>query len=118
MANAIVFVYNADSGLFNALSDSAHKIFSPETYNCNLCAITHSALGMKTEWKKFLNTFDAPLEFLHRDELKEKYAIKVPLPAIFLKSGEGMKLIIESEQINACKDIEDLKNLINDKIQT
>jgi hypothetical protein len=37
---SLVFVYNADSGVFNTLSDIAHKIFSPETYACNLCALT------------------------------------------------------------------------------
>ncbi len=117
MDDAIVFVYNADSGLFNALSDSAHKIFSPDTYSCNLCAITHSALGMKTEWKEFLGSLAAPLEFIHRNELKEKYELKVPLPAIFLRSGQELKLIIDAEQINSCKNIVDLKELINANIQ-
>ena len=52
----LVFVYNARSGLFNALSDAAHKIFSPGTYQCNLCALTHTALGMRGEWRKFLDS--------------------------------------------------------------
>ena len=58
----LVFVYNADSGLFNAVSDAAHKIFSPRTYQCNLCALTHSAIGMRREWKQFLDSLDVPLE--------------------------------------------------------
>jgi len=33
----IIFVYNTDDGLFNALMDTAHKIFSPATYECSLC---------------------------------------------------------------------------------
>ncbi|MBU0943212.1 MAG: hypothetical protein KJ804_20950 [Proteobacteria bacterium] len=112
MDDTIVFVYNADSGLFNALSDSAHKIFSPETYECNLCAITHSALGMKTEWKEFLNSLATPLQFMHRDELKEKYDLKVSLPAIFRKTRGEMKCIITAEQINGCATIADLKELL------
>ncbi len=118
MNDAVVFVYNADSGLFNTLTDTAHKLFSPETYECNLCAMTHSALGMKKEWKEFLDTMDIPLEFLHRDELKEKYSTGAELPAIFLKSGKELNLIIEASSINECQDIEELKQLINDKIQT
>jgi hypothetical protein len=117
MDNAIVFVYNADSGLFNMLTDTAHKVFSPETYECNLCAMTFSSLGMKKEWKEFLKTIDIPLEFLHRDELKEKYASEVELPAIFLKSGKELNLLIEAKAINGCKDIEDLKQLITEKMQ-
>lgn len=118
MNDSVVFVYNADSGLFNTLTDTAHKLFSPETYECNLCAMTFSALGMKKEWKEFLDTMDIPLEFLHRDELKEKYSTEAELPAIFLKSGKKLNLIVEASSINECQDIEELKQLINDKIQT
>jgi hypothetical protein len=47
---SLLFVYNADSGVFNLVTDIAHKIFSPQTYACQLCCITHGnfedALGM------------------------------------------------------------------------
>ena len=118
MDDTIVFVYNADSGLFNTLTDTAHKLFSPETYECNLCAMTFSALGMKKEWKEFLDTMDIPLEFLHRDEFKEKYGTEAELPAIFLRSGKKLNLVIDANAINECKEIADLKQLINEKIQT
>ena len=36
MRKSIVFVYNADSGLFNMVTDTAHKMLSPDTYECNL----------------------------------------------------------------------------------
>ena len=109
----LVFVYNADSGLFNALSDAAHKIFSPRTYQCNLCAITHSALGMRREWKQFLDGLDLPLEFLHADELRERYGVAgVPLPAIFRQGGEGVEVLIDAESINACRTLGDLERLI------
>ena len=64
---SLVFVYNADSGLFNTLTDIAHKIFSPDTYSCNLCMITHDNLSMRSEWKDFIEKLDIELEFLHRD---------------------------------------------------
>ena len=28
----LLFVYNADSGLFNTMADIGHKLLSPETY--------------------------------------------------------------------------------------
>jgi len=43
----LIFVYNADSGLLNAMKDWAHKIVSPETYPCSLCALTYNNLGMR-----------------------------------------------------------------------
>ncbi len=72
----LVFVYNADSGLFNLLTDITHKIFSPQTYNCNLCAVTHDKFGMKNEWREYLKTLNTPVEFLHADEFKAKYQIE------------------------------------------
>ena len=79
----LVFVYNAEAGLFNLLGDMAHKIFSPETYQCNLCALTHTSFGMRKSWKRFLLTLDKPPEFLHADELNERYGKGgVPLPAV------------------------------------
>ncbi len=110
---ALVFVYNADSGVFNTLADVAHKIFSPQTYACNLCALTHTATGMRSEWRRFLDSLDRPLEFLHADELKARYAVAdVPLPAIFIRDGENVEVLIDARSINACRTIDDLKQLI------
>jgi hypothetical protein len=112
---ALVFVYNADSGVFNTLADAAHKIFSPQTYRCNLCALTHTAVGMRREWKRFLDGLEEPLEFLHADELKTRYgAAGVPLPAIFKTGGESMEVLVGADAINACRTMDDLKRLILD----
>jgi hypothetical protein len=106
----LIFVYNADSGVFNLLSDVAHKIFSPQTYSCNLCAITHSNFGMKKEWKEYLESLDTRLEFLHADEFKNKYqGEKVELPAIFKKENSRLVLLVNADTINECNSIDDLK---------
>lgn len=113
----IVFVYNADSGVFNLLSDIAHKIFSPQTYACNLCAITHSNFGMKKEWKEYLDSLENPLEFLHGDEFKSKYELeRAGLPAIFVEENNSLKQIVTAEQINKSQSIEDLKSIINKEL--
>jgi hypothetical protein len=112
-STALVFVYNANSGLFNTVTDIAHKALSPQTYQCNLCALTHSTFGMRKSWKQFLQTLGMPLEFLHADELQTKYYVsEVPLPAVFTKDGDRLKLLISAESINACQTIGELKQLI------
>jgi hypothetical protein len=108
----LIFVYNADSGVFNLLSDAAHKIFSPQTYACNLCAITHSNFGMRKEWKDFLQTLENPLEFLHADEFKRKYNFNIKLPAIFTQKNGILALKIDAEKINQCQSINDLRAII------
>jgi hypothetical protein len=113
MKPAIVFVYNADSGLFNTLTDIAHKIFSPQTYECNLCAITYGNFAIRKEWQEFLETLDTELEFLHRDELAARYgAPEAELPAIFRKSGERLELWISAAEINACQGVDELNSLV------
>ncbi len=113
----LIFVYNADSGVFNLAADIAHKIFSPQTYSCNLCAITHSAFGMKNEWRDYLVTLKVPFEFLHADELKAGYKIEAAdLPAVYAKENGNLKMIIDSAAINACRAIDDLKRIINEKL--
>lgn len=112
----IVFVYNADSGVFNLLSDVAHKIFSPQTYPCNLCAITHGTLGMKEEWREYLKTLKAPFEFLHADEFKVKHRIEnVELPAVFKQENGELQLMIDSKTINSCHSVDDLRRIIDMK---
>ncbi len=110
---SLLFVYNADSGIFNTLSDIAHKILSPDTYECNLCAITHSHFSMRKPWANFLKTLNADLEFLHRDELISQYGKQnTALPAIFYKDGKQLQLAVSAEQINQSESMEDLQKLI------
>jgi len=116
--STLIFVYNADSGVFNLLSDVAHKIFSPQTYNCNLCAITHGNFGIKNEWREYLKTLPVPFEFLHADEFKSEYKIEnAKLPAIFKKETDGIEKFIDADAINDCRNIDELKNIINVKLK-
>lgn len=113
----LIFVYNADSGLYNALGDIAHKIISPRSYPCNLCAITYSISGMRHEWEQFLRTLNTPYEFLHRDELKGRYSVEgFRLPAVFKKEGEGLEVWIDASAINSCRNLDDLKQIITNKL--
>lgn len=114
----LVFVYNADSGLFNSLSDITHKIISPTTYECQLCNITHSYLSMHRPWASFLETLDAELEFLHRDELTQKYGQQnTPLPAIFLQQDNQLSLAVSASEINQCNEIDALKILVEKALE-
>lgn len=113
----LVFVYNADSGMFNTLTDIAHKVFSPKTYECNLCAISHSYLSERSEWKEFIQDLGVECEFLHRDEFLKKYSSEEKnFPVIFELIDGELKPGLSAEQINACKSMDDLKAAINSVI--
>ena len=115
---ALVFVYHADGGLFNAVTDMAHKVFSPRTYPCNLCALTYSTFRMRPRWKRFLETLERPLEFLHADEFSSRYGISdARLPAVFRKEGERLELLLGADAINACATLADLERLIEGRLR-
>ena len=117
MRPQLVFVYNADSGLFNTVTDIAHKILSPSTYSCQLCQLTHSYFSIKQDWVSFLADIDADCEFLHRDELQEKYAVaETRLPIIMRKSDDTLEAWITQDEINKCESIEALKAMIKKRL--
>ena len=114
---SLVFVYNANSGLLNLLADAAHRVISPKTYPCRLCAITYSFDGMRREWKAFLRTLPLPVEFLHRDELAEKYGVAgIRLPAVFIHEEDCTELLIPADRINGCHSLDELKSLVSEAI--
>ena len=113
----LLFVYNADSGLLNTMKDWAHKLASPSTYSCRLCALTYDNLGMRRPWRDFIRELGVEVDFLHRDELEQRHAIKnAPLPAAFLQRNGQMSVWITSNEMNACDSVEALQALVSRKI--
>ena len=110
----LVFVYNADSGLFNTVTDIAHKAFSPQTYQCQLCQISHGLFRVRKQWTAFIASLGIDCEFLHRDELQQNYGIAdIELPAI-LRWHEGrLTVCADARAINHCDDMDQLKALIS-----
>ena len=113
----LLFVYNADSGLFNTVTDIAHKMLSPKTYECNLCSITHGVFKIRETWVKFLEELDAQCEFLHKDEfLKSNSDIDVAFPAIFKMVDGRPELWVDADSINGLSSVDDLKQVIESKL--
>jgi hypothetical protein len=115
----LIFVYNANEDLFSQVTDYVHKILSPKTYACNLCSLTHSNFGMRKEWKEFIETIDAELVFLHKDEFWKEYPKlnTEKFPAIFIQNRENEpEILISQSEIDSIKDLNLLKNLIREKL--
>ena len=108
----LIFVYNANSGTVNAIFDSLHKIASPETYDCNLCAITFGKFSENKIWKAFRGNSEIDMEFYHRDEFlkqfKSKWLPKFDFPVILSEANGELQLFISSEELNALKDVSEL----------
>ncbi len=87
----LVFVYNAGSDLFSSVADMAHKIFSPATYQCHLCALTYGNFHVKKDWKAFIDSLPVESVFIYKDQFLKQYNLFFDLPAVFLQSQSGLK---------------------------
>lgn len=114
----LLFVYNADSGALSATKDFLHKITSPATYECRLCGITYGTLGMKSEWREFIVDLEFPVEFLHRDEFREKFPeADYRFPAVFIMTDHKISPWISAEEINACETLDELIEFVSRKTE-
>ncbi|MGJ8735975.1 GTPase [Zobellia laminariae] len=115
----LIFIYNADSGLKNALLDSAHKILSPSTYDCNLCDITFGVFTEDKVWKKFREQTNLEMEFLHKDEYKKQYASKFgnkyTFPIILAQVNEDLQVFVSTEEMNTLENSESLTKIIQER---
>ena len=116
----LVFVYNANSGAKNAAFDSMHKVFSPKTYDCKLCAITYGVVAENRTWKKFRQQSPHKMTFLHKDEFTKKYAskfgYKFEFPIVLLEGTNGLEVLISKDELNELKTPHGLIRLLKERV--
>ncbi len=111
----LVFVYNADSGILNTVKDFFHRIISPQTYECNLCAVTYSNTGMRSEWRSFIDELGYEVEILHRDEFKQKYSFEdAEFPSAFLAQGGALSYFITVDEMNSVASVNELTDIVHE----
>ena len=112
----LIFVYNADSGLRNAIKDSAHKILSPKTYQCKLCELTYGPFKEKKKWKAFRKNSNVEMKFLHADEFellyKSKFRPAFELPVVLLENQYDLEVLISSKTFESIETLETLMSKI------
>ncbi len=116
----LLFVYNANSGAMNALLDSAHKLLSPSTYNCNLCDLTFGLASENSVWKKFRQESDVEMIFLHKDEFlneyKSKWLPKYEFPIVLEITDQALELFIASNELQQFETVEQLIESIKNRV--
>lgn len=114
----LIFVYNADSGLVNTVKDIGQKLFSPQTYDCLLCSLTHGTFRENPEWKSFRQNSDTEMEFLHRDEFEQRSDKKFDYPVI-LREADSLEVVVSREQMAEFDTLDTLIEAVRDlEIQT
>jgi len=112
----LIFIYNAKSGVVNELIDFAHKIVSPETYDCNLCAISYGAFSMKKKWSTYIETLPFKSTFTYKDKFSKNGYSNIKFPSVFIRSNEKLDEIISATEINEINNLDQLIGLLNQKL--
>lgn len=115
----LLFIYNANSGVRNALLDSMHKMFSPQTYDCKLCDITFGLISENKAWKRFRQESHQEMVFLHKDEFsknyKSKFGYKFTFPIVLTEGKNGLEVLIATEELNQLKTADGLIRLVKER---
>jgi len=116
--SALIFVYNADDGVIAALFDAAHKLVSPGTYACSLCAVTYGAVSMRRAWKDYLAALPLQKRFYHRQSFARAYPALagLALPAVLIDHGAGPEPLIPAAELDALPDLAALIALLDARL--
>jgi hypothetical protein len=115
----LLFVYNADSGLFATVTDAAHKILSPDTYRCDLCKLTYGWVGERGRWRGFIASLPLDCAFLHRDQFRRAYPdVSAPLPAIFRVVDGHPEICVDADTLAGCSDLDALISAVRQSCWT
>lgn len=113
----LIFIYNAKSGLVNELVDFAHKIISPQTYECNLCYITYSTFKIEKKWSDYIQSLPFKSTFTYKDELSYNNLENVKLPAIYLRNNTELVELIGASEINNLTDFHKLIEILDIRLE-
>lgn len=112
-----LFVYNARSGKLNALLDAAHKIISPKTYACDLCALTFDAFSENARWKAFRTSVKIDMKFYHVEEFEVKYPEKtLTYPLVVKKTENSLDVVLTNDDLKKIVSVVDLIKRISSEL--
>ncbi|RIJ42388.1 GTPase [Pontibacter oryzae] len=117
MAQKLQFIYNAETGFFNKLTDFAHKIISPKTYACSLCALTYGKFTMKEEWAEYIKSLPMEVEFIYKNEWKFA-PVRQEYPLVALQTGtDRVEVLLEASELNELKSLKQLRTKLDEVLQ-
>jgi hypothetical protein len=117
-ASRLILVYNADSGLLNAMKDAVWKVARPATYACSLCALTYGYVSMHGRWRRFLDRLPHTKVFHHKDDFAAAFpAVDVALPVILLAGpDDAPEVLVSAAELDSLPDLEALIAVVETRL--
>lgn len=117
-APRLIFVYNADSGLLNAVKDAVWKVVRPSTYPCSLCALTYGWVSMHGKWRRFLASLPHTKLFHHRDDFAAAFPASAAALPVILWANEGAEpqVLVSAAELDALTDLDSLVAAVEQRL--
>lgn len=112
----LFFVYNANKGLANKVMDGLHKVVSPSTYACDLCAITYGPVSMRKQWKAFLDASKVPTRFYYTNNIPEEFDLNWEYPVVLRYENSSVSCILDRQDFAAINDLDEFIVLLKQKV--
>ena len=115
----IMFVYNEVSSPISMVMGFAHRLVSPETYECRLCDLTYNRFTMKAEWRTFLDRIGIPATFHFRNKFVASHPLRSgdPFPMILYAGDSGEPTtLLTADEINATTTLAQLEAAVTEKL--
>jgi hypothetical protein len=113
----LLFVYKTDSGVLQSLKNYSTGTAASGSDICTLSAVTHSPVGMKKEWKRFLKDLQIPSRSLDRNEYTMEFRQHpTTFPVVLVQTGTELAVLIGTEELNQCRDLNDLMLLVRERL--
>ena len=118
MPTRLILVYNAPGTLLAKAKDALHKLVSPETYPCSLCAITYGAVSMRRAWRDTLAGLPVEPAIHHSDDFPTAFPeVRIDLPAILLAPpGGAPEVLIAAAELDRLADLDALIALLRERL--
>ncbi len=70
-----------------------------------------------TAMYSFVESLPIKTVFLHKNQFEKQYKIQTALPAVYVATNATIKEMINKAGNNSCKNLEQLKNLVTQKLE-
>ncbi len=118
MTARLVFVYNANAGLLAGALDSIHKTLSPDSYACNLCALTHGLITMRPQWRQWLKQLPVEADFYHRPDFRLAFPKLAgePLPLVGKVEQGRFTMLLDADALGKLDNVDQLVAALRAKL--
>ncbi len=116
----LLIVDNITSGVLPQLKDfSAGAGATSGAGVSTISSLTHSPVGMKKEWKRFLKDLDIPSRTLEKSEFISEFGAILPqmtFPLVIIQTDNELTILVNTDEIKQCRDLHDFIGLLRQRL--